>query len=106
MILLFDIGNTNTHVGLANSRRVVKQADVSTAGWFNGMAAKLVRKLAGHARLDGAVLCSVVPCATPLVCKSVRQLWHLSARSARKCVTAAGPLPARTHAQNAGRRGH
>ena len=79
MLLLFDIGNTNTHVGLANDRRVVKQADVPTAGWFNGTAAKLVRKFAGHARLDGAVLCSVVPRATPLVCKTVRQLWHLSA---------------------------
>ena len=66
MILLFDIGNTNTHVGLANSRRVVRQADVPTAGWFNGTAAKLVRKFAGHAPLDGAALCSVVPRATPL----------------------------------------
>jgi type III pantothenate kinase len=79
MILLFDIGNTNTHVGLANHRRVVKQANLPTAGWFNGTAAKWVRKFAGHAPLDGAVLCSVVPRATPLVCKSVRQLWHLSA---------------------------
>ena len=79
MLLLFDIGNTNTHVGLANNRRVVKQADVFTAGWFNGTAAKLVRKFAGGARLDGAVLCSVVPHATPLVGKTVRQLWHLSA---------------------------
>ena len=35
MILLFDIGNTNTHLGLANSRRVVKQADMPTAAWFD-----------------------------------------------------------------------
>jgi type III pantothenate kinase len=79
MILLFDIGNTNTHVGLANDRRVVKQADVPTAGWFNGTAAKLVRKFVGHATLDGVVLCSVMPRATPLVGKTVRQFWHLSA---------------------------
>ena len=32
MILLFDIGNTNTHLGLANGRRVVRQADIPTAG--------------------------------------------------------------------------
>ena len=31
MILLFDIGNTNTHLGLGNSRRVFKQADIPTA---------------------------------------------------------------------------
>jgi type III pantothenate kinase len=78
MLLLFDIGNTNTHIGLANGRRVVKQINLPTASWFNGTAAKLVRKFAGHARLDGAVLCSVVPRATPLVGKKVRQLWHLS----------------------------
>ena len=38
MILLLDIGNTHTHLGLANSRRVVKQANLPTAGWFNGTA--------------------------------------------------------------------
>src|SRR5208283_4621250 len=79
MILLFDIGNTNTHVGLANNRRVVKQANVPTAGWLNSTAAKLVRKFTGHAKFDGAVLCSVVPRATPLAGKTVRQFWHLSA---------------------------
>ena len=71
MILLFDIGNTNTHLGLANSRRVVKQADVPTAAWFNGTARKLVAKFAGRARLEGAALCSVVPRATPFVRQSV-----------------------------------
>ena len=29
MILLFDIGNTHTHLGLANRRRVVKQRQYS-----------------------------------------------------------------------------
>ncbi len=84
MILLFDIGNTNTHVGLANGRRVVKQADIPTAGWFNGTAVKLVRKFAGHATLDGAVLCSVVPRATPLVGKFIAQLGAPGTGSARK----------------------
>ncbi len=36
MLLLFDIGNTNTHVGLANDARVLKQASVPTRGWFDG----------------------------------------------------------------------
>ena len=94
MILLFDIGNTNTHVGLANGRRVVKQADVPTAGWFNGTAAKLVGKFAGHARLDGMVLCSVVPRAMPFVRKFVTQLGAPSTRSARKKMRQqAGPVP-------------
>jgi type III pantothenate kinase len=84
MLLLFDIGNTNTHVGLANSRRVVKQADIPTAGWFNGAAAKLAKQFAGHARLDGVVLCSVVPRATPEVRKFIAQLGAPSTGSARK----------------------
>jgi type III pantothenate kinase len=77
MILLFDIGNTNTHLGLANSRRVIKQADVPTAAWFNGTALKRVARFAAGSRLEGAALCSVVPRATPLVRKVVQQLWHL-----------------------------
>ena len=79
MLLLFDIGNTNTHVGLANHRRVVTQADIPTANWFNGTAAKLVKRFVGRARLDGAALCSVVPRATPHVRKTIRRLWNLNA---------------------------
>jgi type III pantothenate kinase len=77
MILLFDIGNTNTHLGLANSRRVVKQANIPTAAWSNGTAERLVKKFTGRARLEGAALCSVVPRVTPLVYRRVRRSWHL-----------------------------
>ena len=77
MILLFDIGNTNTHLGLANSRRVIKQADIPTAAWFNGDAEKLLKKFTGRARLEGAAICSVVPHASPRALKLVRRLWHL-----------------------------
>jgi len=77
MILLFDIGNTNTHVGLADGRRVMKQANIPTAGWFNGAAVKRLRKFVSRARIDGVALCSVVPQATPQVRKAVRQLWQL-----------------------------
>jgi len=78
MLLLFDIGNTNTHIGLANRRRVVRQTDIPTAAWFRGAAAKLLRRFAGRVQPDGAALCSVVPRATPLIRKTVRQLWQLS----------------------------
>jgi len=74
-ILLFDIGNTNTHVGLASGRRVTRQVNIPTAGWFDGTAARLVKKLTGRARPDGAALCSVVPRATPFVRRAVRQMW-------------------------------
>ena len=77
MILLLDIGNTNTHLGLANAWRVVKQADIPTAAWLNGTAQKLIVKFTGGAQIEGAALCSVVPRATPRVCRVVRGLWHL-----------------------------
>jgi type III pantothenate kinase len=77
MILLFDIGNTNTHLGLAGAGRVVKQADIPTAGWFDGTAAGHVIRFAGRVRLEGAALCSVVPRATPRAHRLVRRQWHL-----------------------------
>jgi type III pantothenate kinase len=77
MILLFDIGNTHTHVGLANDRRVLKQFNVPTRDWFGGKAAAPVKKFAGKNKIRGAALCSVVPRATPLVRKTIRALWKL-----------------------------
>ena len=77
MLLLFDIGNTNTHVGLANDRRVLKQTNIPTREWFGGDAKALVKKFAGAEKINGAVLCSVVPRATPLVRKTVGTLWKL-----------------------------
>jgi type III pantothenate kinase len=78
MILLFDIGNTNTHLGLADRRRVVRQADIPTAGWLDHTAVKRLRKFAGRPGPEGAVLCSVVPRATPVVRKMVRAIWDLN----------------------------
>jgi type III pantothenate kinase len=77
MILLFDIGNTHTHLGLADDRRVLKQTDIPTLTWFGGGALARVKKFAGKNKITGAVLCSVVPRATPFVRKTVRANWKL-----------------------------
>jgi type III pantothenate kinase len=77
MILLFDIGNTNTHLGLADSKRVVKRANVPTAACLDGTARKLVARFVTRARLEGAALCSVVPQAAPFVRQFVQGLWGL-----------------------------
>jgi type III pantothenate kinase len=75
LVLLFDIGNTNTHLGVADERRVVRQTNIPTASWFQGRAAHLVARFATRAQLDGVALCSVVPKATPLVRRfALRQL--------------------------------
>jgi type III pantothenate kinase len=77
MILLFDIGNTNTHVGLANGQRVVRHADIPTDAWLIGKATKHIKSFVGETTLNGAVICSVVPRATPKVRTTVRALWKL-----------------------------
>jgi type III pantothenate kinase len=78
MILLSDIGNTNTHVGLANDWRVLRQTNIPTTAWFAGKAEAHLKKFVGVAKLDGAALCSVVPHATLLVRRAVRGLWNFS----------------------------
>jgi type III pantothenate kinase len=75
MVLLLDIGNTHTHLGLADSQRVLKQANVPTRDWLRGTATPHVRRFVGRAGVEGAAACSVVPRATPSVRTTVRRLW-------------------------------
>lgn len=77
MLLLFDIGNTHTHVGLANARRVARHTDLPTASWADGSARAKVRRFAGR-EVTAAAICSVVPRATPRVVAAVRALWGVS----------------------------
>ncbi|HMP81519.1 MAG TPA: type III pantothenate kinase [Verrucomicrobiota bacterium] len=77
MILLLDIGNTHTHVGLANNRRVLRQTDIPTGAWFSDSAIAALRRFVGNAELEGAAVCSVVPQATPIACKTVKRIWKL-----------------------------
>jgi type III pantothenate kinase len=78
MILLFDIGNTNTHVGLATNRRIVRHTDIPTVAWRSGKAERQLARFIGKRVLTAAAVCSVVPQATPLVQKAVRRLAGLS----------------------------
>ena len=64
MKLLLDIGNTHTHVGLATPGRIQRHAQLPTADWRNPQARKWLRQFLGKTKVDGAVLCSVVPPAT------------------------------------------
>ena len=78
MILLFDIGNTNTHVGLANDMRVLKNTDIPTAAFIAGKAAGQLQRFIGKAELSHAAICSVVPRATPKIQGAIRSLWKLT----------------------------
>ena len=77
MILLFDIGNTNTHLGLAGARGVTRHTDIATAAWFCGQAQAQIARFVGRRRVEAVGICSVVPRATPRVQNVVRALWQL-----------------------------
>lgn len=79
MILLLDIGNTHTHVGLANSRRVVRQCDIPTGDWASGRAEQTLKRWLKNKSVHGAALCSVVPGAVRPVQKSLRALFSVKA---------------------------
>ncbi len=78
MLLLLDIGNTNTHLGLANGKRVLQQRNIPTGGWFLKEGGKALRGFAGRARISGVAISSVVPRATPLVRKAIEALWEIT----------------------------
>lgn len=78
-ILLLDIGNTNTHLGLAGAQRVTRQSNFPTAYWFHGRAQSELNRFAGTAALDGAAFCSVVPRARRHVRQSLSRLWNVPA---------------------------
>jgi type III pantothenate kinase len=77
MIALLDIGNTHTHLGLANSRRVLRHTDVLTQEWRAGSSTSAAARFLKKAPLTGAILCSVVPAVTPQVTDFLRTQFHL-----------------------------
>jgi type III pantothenate kinase len=77
MIALFDIGNTHTHIGLADARRVVRHLDVPTGGWARDAADRAAARLLKAQPLTGAILCSVVPAVTPTVAEFVKTNFNL-----------------------------
>jgi type III pantothenate kinase len=77
MLLLLDIGNTHTHLGWADKRRVVRHQDVPTSQLLTGGAEELIRRFVGRREVTGAALCSVVPRATPAARALIDRLWSL-----------------------------
>jgi type III pantothenate kinase len=77
MILLLDVGNTNTHLGLATLTRVVRQTNMPTSAWFSPVARRHLLRFLRDARPEGAAICSVVPRATPVVKRALARLCQL-----------------------------
>ncbi len=77
MVLLLDIGNTHTHLGLADRRRVTRQANIATAEWASGKAASSIKKFLRGGAVERAALCSVVPEATGRAAQVMERAWGL-----------------------------
>ena len=63
--IVVDIGNTSTVVGIAIDRKVVRIRRVATRTAHRVTISRVVHRLARERRIDGAVISSVVPVATP-----------------------------------------
>ncbi|HTI70751.1 MAG TPA: type III pantothenate kinase [Candidatus Limnocylindria bacterium] len=74
MLLLVDIGNTHTHVGLGDRRKVRPLFDLPTSGWETGANRRELQDLAGRTELTGACFCSVVPKASVCAIGVLRDL--------------------------------
>lgn len=77
-LLLLDIGNTHTHVGLAGETGAFRQCDLPTAAWAGTRVPAELTRFVGAAPVTGAALCSVVPSATPRVVAAVRRCWRVA----------------------------
>lgn len=77
MLLLIDIGNTHTHLGLFNGKRIFKQTDLATRGWAVTSVREQLRKFVGRTALEGAALCSVVPRCTPILVGGIQREWSV-----------------------------
>lgn len=78
-VLLIDIGNTHTHLGLAVGQAIRRTCDLRTADWNTSANTRLVRDFIASASTAGACLCSVVPAATPHVQRCLRDLFGFTA---------------------------
>ena len=77
MILLLDIGNTHTHLGLAGRDRVRRQQNIRTSAWGDGTAEKLLADFTCRTAVHAVALASVVPRFTPLIRRVIKQRWQL-----------------------------
>jgi type III pantothenate kinase len=77
MILLLDIGNTNTHLGMGDSKRVLRHIHVPTSAWETPKMKAALKVFPGKAGLKGVALCSVVPRATTVAVRMINHVWNL-----------------------------
>ena len=71
-MLLFDIGNTHTHIGITKGDKIHEQFNLETQIWTNGAGAKKLGSLIAKRTITGVAIASVVPLATIGVRRFIR----------------------------------
>lgn len=77
MILLIDIGNTHTHLGLGSGGKILKSANLKTADLVTGTTEAALRRFVGRRHVRGACFCSVVPAAVSPAVTLVRRVFDV-----------------------------
>ena len=78
MLLLLDIGNTHTHVGLADKSRMMGVANWPTTVWRSGGMPRQISGAVRTKQITGVALCSVVPRATAIAMRESKRHWGLT----------------------------
>ena len=76
-VLLIDIGNTHTHLGLGRGKRIGQFLNLQTSDIVAGKAAAAFKRFTRGSVIRGACLCSVVPAAVEPVVRQVRELYGI-----------------------------
>ena len=76
MLLLLDIGNTHTHLGLAENGTIRKQGMAKTSDRLDGTIEEEIEAFCGRKRIEAGSFCSVVPRATTACAESLSR-WGL-----------------------------
>jgi type III pantothenate kinase len=78
MMLLLDVGNTHTHVGLGGARSLRTLGDIPTSAWVDGSAPALLEVLLPRRTPDALCFCSVVPKVNPVLTQWAGQRLQLT----------------------------
>jgi type III pantothenate kinase len=78
MLLLFDIGNTHTHVALSQDEKFLRPRNFRTEDWASGKMPREILRHIGRATINAAGLCSVVPPATSSALAFIERTWGVT----------------------------
>ena len=78
VLLLFDIGNTHTHVALAEGEAIFHARNLRTAEWMDARLPNRILRHVGPRPITGVALCSVVPSATTRAVAFAERTWGMT----------------------------